>query len=233
VIVLLHGVGLDHTIWDPVIERLRAAGLEDIVAEDLPGHGGHRIEGPASLRSLAPELTQPCHLVGFSLGGLIATRIAADRPDLVQSLTLVATVANRNAMQRAAVEARMAAATADFGASVDAALDRWGCPRGGDVERIMRANDVPSYLAAYRVFCEADPETWPLYPSLAMPVLAITGADDAGSTPAMTEAIAAAVPDGRAVIVPGARHLVMLDAPDAVADAIISNVRRAGWPSSN
>jgi pimeloyl-ACP methyl ester carboxylesterase len=227
VIVLLHGVGLDHTIWGPVVERLDAAGYDDLVADDLPGHGGHRLDGPATLRSLAPELPGPCHLVGFSLGGLIATRLAADRPGLVRSLTLVATVADRTPEQRAAVATRLATATADFGASVDVALERWGCPPGGDIERIMRANDVPSYLAAYRVFCEADDETWALYPSLAMPVLAITGADDAGSTPAMSEAIAAAVPDGRVVIVPGARHLVMLDAPDAVADAIISNVRRA------
>jgi pimeloyl-ACP methyl ester carboxylesterase len=230
-VVLLHGVGLDHTVWDPVAERLREAGLT-VVADDLPGHGGRRLEESATLTNLAPELDGPCHLVGFSLGGLVATRLAADRPDLVRTLTLVATVANRTPAEVEAVRGRLARATADFGASVDVALERWGYPPGGDVDRVMRANDVPSYLEAYRVFCEADDEAWGLYPQLEMPVIAITGADDPGSTPAMSEAIAAAAPDGRAIIVPGARHLVVLDAPDAVADAIIENVRRVEWPPS-
>ncbi len=226
-IVLLHGVGLDHTVWDPVVGLLRAAGDHDVVADDLPGHGGRPLPRPASLRSLAPAIDRPCHLVGFSLGGMVASRLAADRRDLVRSLTLVATVGRRTPDQRVAVQARLAAAEADFGASVEAALSRWGCEPGGPVDRVMRANDVQDYLAAYRVFCEADAETWELYPGLTLPVLAITGADDTGSTPAMSAAIAAAVPDGRAVIVPGTRHLVVLDAPEAVADAIMTNVRRA------
>ena len=60
-----------------------------------------------------------------------------------------------------------------------------------------------------------------------MPVLAITGSDDAGSTPAMSAAIAAACPRGEVVIVPGARHLLPLDAPQAVADAIVRNAGRS------
>ncbi len=92
---------------------------------------------------------------------------------------------------------------------------------------MLRANDRESYLACYRVFATADAECAPLYATLPMPVLAITGADDAGSTPAMSAAIAAACPRGEVAIVPGARHLLPLDAPQAVADAIVSQ-RREG-----
>ena len=220
-VLLLHGVGLDRTVWDPVVALLPGA---DVTAPNLRGHGGDVLDGPVTLRDLVPEVTEPTHLVGFSLGGLIATRLAADRPDLVRSLTLVATVAERTPAEREAVAARLAAAEADLHASFDGALARWG---SHTVAPVLHANDRDSYLACYRVFATADAECAPLYATLEMPVLAITGSDDAGSTPAMSATIAAACPRGEVVIVPGARHLLPLDAPQAVADAIIRNAGRS------
>jgi pimeloyl-ACP methyl ester carboxylesterase len=224
-LLLFHGVGLDGSVWQ-LVERRLGADLE-VAAPDLPGHGGDVLPGPVTLADLVPSLDAPAHVVGFSLGGLVASRLAADRPELVQSLTLVSTVANRTAGERSAVRSRLARAEADYAASVATAIDRWDSAHGETVRRRMLANHVPSYLACYRVFAESDEEIWPLYPRLPMPVLAITGADDAGSTPAMSRAIAAAVPHGEARIVPGARHLLPLDRPDEVARAILDNIGRS------
>ena len=222
-IVLLHGVGLDHTIWDDVVPLLPGR----THAPDLPGHAGHRLDGPVTLADLVPPLSEPAHLVGFSLGALVAIRLAADRPELARSLTLVSAVAGRTMDERAAVRERLVLAERDLPASFEAAIVRWGERFRARVAPVLARNDPASYRACYQVFAEADDEVAALYGRLSMPVLAITGADDPGSTPAMTQAIAAAVPDGEAQVVAGARHLLPLEAPDALASAIIQTMRRA------
>src|SRR5690348_9224903 len=105
-VVLLHGVGLDHTMWRPI-----AALLEDqfeVLTPDLLGHGANR---PApvgtTLRDLADDVATAlppttAHLVGFSLGALVAQHLARHRPELVASLTSVSSVCRRTDSERTA-----------------------------------------------------------------------------------------------------------------------------------
>lgn len=93
--VFLHGAGLNAHGWDPTILALDVPAL----ALDLPGHGHSdwRHDGnysPAALSgsvldALHDRTMAPVHLVGHSLGGLIAALIAAAEPERVSSLTLV------------------------------------------------------------------------------------------------------------------------------------------------
>ncbi|QWF82983.1 alpha/beta fold hydrolase [Amycolatopsis sp. CA-230715] len=236
-VVLLHGVGLDHTMWDRVSPGL--AEHHRVHAPDLLGHGSAPdVESGVTLTDLAAPVERlgegPRHLVGFSLGALVATRFALDHPGEVASLTLVSAVANRSETERAAVAARLAAARRDLPATFDAAVDRWFSPawRAGEPElaqrirAVLAANRAQSYLACYGIFARGDEELWPELPRLACPVLAVTGADDPGSTPEMSRALAERVPSGRARVVPGARHLLPLERPEAVADAVLANVLR-------
>ena len=221
-VVLLHGVGLDATMWSPV-----AALLEDefeVVAQDLPGHGrGAPAPEGTTLGDLAAAVAgsvEPgSHLVGFSLGALVAQHLARHRPELVATLTSVSSVCRRTDDERAAVLGRLATAAADFPASVRASLDRWFAGTGTDPEVVRRteatllANDVPSYLNCYRVFATADAEIAPELPRITVPSLAVTGELDPGSTPEMTRRLADAIPDCRAVVVPGARHMLPVQRP--------------------
>ena len=118
-----------------------------------------------------------------------------------------------------AVLARLAAAEADFPASVEASLQRWYAGTDTDPALVQQtratllANDVASYLNCYRVFATADAEIGPELPRIATPALAVTGELDSGSTPEMTRRLAAAMPDCRAVVVPGARHMLPVQRP--------------------
>jgi pimeloyl-ACP methyl ester carboxylesterase len=115
----VHGLGGASTNWTDLMELLRRpepppgldrAGLDgggewlnwrplDCEAVDMPGHGHSRpaYDGDYSVRAkatLAARLIEqrgrgPVHLIGNSLGGAVCTSLAANRPDLVKTLTLI------------------------------------------------------------------------------------------------------------------------------------------------
>jgi pimeloyl-ACP methyl ester carboxylesterase len=95
-VLLLHGIGRSLEEWDEQFDRL--AQRFDVIAVDLPGFGwSARVPGRATLAGLAGALppllealgvASPVHVIGNSLGGAVAMRLAADRPDLVHTLVL-------------------------------------------------------------------------------------------------------------------------------------------------
>lgn len=241
-VVLLHGVGLDHTMWD----GLRGLLEHETVALDLPGHGAQPpLRAPQSLAELADDVLArlpegAVHLVGFSLGALIAQHIARFHPERVITLTCVSSVCQRTPEEAAAVEARLETARADFAASAAASIDRWfpagtSSPAARTVpaetiaatERVLLANDVPSYLHAYAVFAHGDRAIAPELGRISAPTLAITGELDPGSTPDMSRRLAAAVPGARAHIVPGARHMLPVEDAPALAAALTDFIAQA------
>jgi pimeloyl-ACP methyl ester carboxylesterase len=229
VLVLLHGVGLDHTVWDRVAPLLEAT--YDVRCPDLPGHGaGVRVPSDVNLRGLtdlvSPDVPDGAHVVGFSLGSLIAQDLAARRTGRVASLVCVSSVCRRTPEEREAVLSRLSAARSDHAGSVAASIDRWYAGTdvpAGTVERtreVLLANDLEQYLACYRVFATGDVEVYPVLAAIDAPCLAVTGSDDPGSTPGMSRRLAAVVPDCRVEIVPGARHMLPVQCPEVLAQLI-------------
>jgi len=95
-VVLIHGYSGDLNSWQFNIEALAARA--PVIAVDLPGHGGSSKDvGDASLKTLADAVAGAleslglgeAHLVGHSLGGAVAARLAADHPGLARSLVLI------------------------------------------------------------------------------------------------------------------------------------------------
>lgn len=93
-IVVLHGWGLNANIWTPVVDPLAREGR--LHRLDLPGYGDspwpdNRELSFENLCQLTLEaLPEKCHLIGWSLGGLVATQLALNHPERFHSLTTVA-----------------------------------------------------------------------------------------------------------------------------------------------
>ncbi len=220
-LVLVHGVGLDHTMWDEHVARL--APTQSVLRYDLLGHG--RSKTPTgSLEDFVEQLDtllgylriERVCLAGFSLGGVVAQRYAADHPERVARLVLLYTVYRRSEKELEGVRARLRL-TEEQGpaATVDAAISRWfspqfqhGRPEVIDaVRQRLLSNDVQSFLAAYRVFVNADDAIGDALFKVQCPTLVMTGELDVGSTPAMAHRMAKDLGDAQVVVLPGLRHM--------------------------
>ncbi len=135
-VVLIHGVGADGTSWDEIAAAL--APEFRVLRLDLRGHGrsGH-IEGALTLDDFAQDVVDvldACavaapHVVGFSLGGMIAQGIALQHAHRVRRLVLLSAVAGRTAEERERVEARLAILREQGIAAISGgAQERWFTP---------------------------------------------------------------------------------------------------------
>jgi pimeloyl-ACP methyl ester carboxylesterase len=97
VVVLLHGIGGDHTVWNAVVPGLAAEFR--VLAPDLRGHGQSpcppgsqftfaELEGDV-VRLLDEKSIDSAYLVGLSAGSLLALRIVLDRPERVRGLVMI------------------------------------------------------------------------------------------------------------------------------------------------
>ena len=90
-LVMIHGWGMHSGVWQPLIKRLSAKYMLYLV--DLPGMGNSRPVEPYHLYNLADEVAEVIpgvsDVLGWSLGGLVAQRIALNQPDRIRRLVLV------------------------------------------------------------------------------------------------------------------------------------------------
>ena len=231
-LVLVHGVGLNQGFWAPQIADFAAT--HEVVAFDTLGHGGSPPPPePAALGDYARQIRElmdglglgRAAIVGHSMGALVALEFALAHPERVAAVIAMNAVYCRSPAQRAAVAARAAALE---GANTEgwrqAAIERWfGAPvPAGQMETAvwvgaaLAAADPLGYGRAYRLFARADAAHAGRLGALAMPVLFLTGALDPNSAPEMSRRMAAEAANGRAVVLPGARHMMSLTAPATV-----------------
>lgn len=235
-VILIHGVGADLEMWEPVAARL--AEDHDVLRYDMQGHGGSaKPLGPYQLddfvdqlRRLADGLGLPRFvLAGFSMGGLVAQAFALAESTRVERLVLLNTVFDRSPQERAAVESRVRdVLNGGHEAGIAAAIERWFTPgfraRWPEaidaIRRRMESNDLPAYAAAYGLFATADQALATQLGHIQIPTTVVTGAEDRRSTAAMAMAMAERLPRGRCLIIPGQRHMTPLEVPGLVAELI-------------
>jgi pimeloyl-ACP methyl ester carboxylesterase len=234
-ILFLHGVGGDHSSWRPQLRRFGAS--HRVFAWDMPGYGASppplEMTFPrlaAAVAGLLDALSLPkVHLVGQSLGGMIAQEFAATYPDRLSSLVLVATSpafgGSDKAWQQKFVADRIGvleagASMADLaGKNVARVIGRDPDPEGVGIAMACTANiPVGSYKDAVRMIVGFDRRE--ALSRIAVPTLAIAGEVDTVAPAAMMEKMASRIPGARYVCVPKAGHLVNLEQPAAFDAAL-------------
>ena len=235
-VLLLHAFPFDGSMWDDVASRLRAQGHE-VMAPDLRGFGSARLgdRGPR-IDLLVDDVVgvlgeRPAVIAGCSMGGYVALGIATRRPDLVAALALVDTKATADSdaarahRERIAVQAE---AGDDWSAGmIDGLLgETTRKTRPAVVRRVEEAlARAPRASVAWAQRAMAGrPDARAALAMLTAPVAVVMGEEDTMSPRAEQELILEAAPQATWIPVPGAGHLTPLEAPEAVAAAILGLV---------
>ncbi|NVO14912.1 MAG: alpha/beta fold hydrolase [Rhodoplanes sp.] len=226
-LVMLHGLGADHTFWDfaaPLADSFR------LVSYDLPGHGATPAPAePYGVEDLSQQLADlfraqhigRAHVAGISLGGLVAQHFAAHFPALVDRLVLIDTIPRYTAEMRAMFTARAAAARSrGVAALVDDLLPIWfseaALREDGPAVRQVRATLARSNDEGYALACEAlaSADLLAEAPRIVARTLVVWGSDDAPSFVEAAHWLAATIPNARPAAIPGTRHASVLERPD-------------------
>ena len=222
-LVLVHGFTQTMRSWDRLAVPL--AETFQVVRVDLPGHGGSDAvemsfeETAAAIGDAGGTATY----VGYSMGGRLCLRLAVDRPDLVQALVLVgASPGIADDTERAARREADEALAADIERVGTAAfLERWLAqpmfatlhPQPEDL--VARLANTPKGLATAlrRLGTGVQGPLWDRLGELKMPVLAVTGQDDARYGQVAEEMARAIGVNAQVVALAGARHAAHLERP--------------------
>lgn len=231
-VVLIHGVGLNQAMWGGQVVGL--AEQYQVITYDMLGHGESAMpDADTGLEGYAAQLlelldhlglSQP-HVVGFSMGGLVARAFALLHPARLSSLVVLNSVFARSPEQRAGVVERTRQA-AQFGpdANAEAALARWFSPeylaaspaQVDSIRRTLASNDPQGYLTTYGLFATQDMYRAEALSKVNVPTLVATGEWDTGSTPEMARQLAARIPGALVAVLPEQRHMMPVEAPRLV-----------------
>ena len=230
-IFLLHGAGMDGSVWKPQVDALRGEGI-DARAVDLPGHGGRDDGGPLPaiaamadwlIGHLADEGAGGCVLAGHSMGALVALEAAVRAPSLVRALGMLGCAADMR------VHPGLIAAAEGDSPDAPTMIARWGVNKDAEavaafVEDLLLGTR-PGVLASDLKACDAYRDMLTSAARVDIPALVVAGGVDKMTPPAGAEPLVAALNDVTFEILPDTGHMMTLERPDAVTAALRNLVR--------
>ena len=223
-IVFIHGVGLTKEIWQPQIDFFKD---NNLLTYDLIGHGDTPLEKTQlnfkdfteQLLNLINELNiNKIHLVGFSLGSLIARHFASEYNDRLSSLTLHGSIYKRSLEQKRVVENRFELIKTDGPASKKIALRRWFSEEFiknnneiyDKIYSMLEKNDQKNLFKAYKlfVFYEDDDD---MINKIKAKTLVTTGQFDVGSTTEMAKNLSNRIKGSKFIEIKNGKHLCQIE----------------------
>ena len=229
-IIFIHGVGLNHKIWKPQFDVFE----NTIVAYDILGHGQTHLESSnlsfdnfsRQLLNLIDELNfKKIHLVGFSIGSLIARNFAENYNERLESLTLLCSVFKRSKEQQQIVDDRFELSKKSRSLSKQA-LKRWFTDEYilrnpkiyEEISSMLNENNMEDFLKIYELFVKhKDNEK---FENIKVKTLIMTGEFDSGSTPEMSKNLSKCIKNSKVKIIKNGKHLCSIECADEVNHAI-------------
>lgn len=236
-VLFLHPVGLDLTWWEAQVEALRSE--FQVVRLDFRGHGKSAVAPPpytladfaADAHALLDSLRiGSAHVIGLSLGGMVAQVLALEYPDDVRSLVLSNTLCTLPPEARQAMRARgETAEQSGMAAVIEPTVERWftrGFLDSALVARCRRhllAHDVGAWASTWRAI--ADLDTMSRLGEIHVPALVTTGDADVSTPVAAAQLLANAIPGAVLKIMSGAPHMAPYERPELFNSLILEFLR--------
>ncbi|HEY7296137.1 MAG TPA: alpha/beta hydrolase [Dehalococcoidia bacterium] len=235
-LLLLPTFACSGEAWGVAFAR-RLTERQFVLRPDWPGTGRSPPwpDGAVTIAALAGAAADlldtyaaPATLLGWGLGALVALRVAADRPETVERLVLIGAITNGAELLIAAPDVATLCEVAEGAGPEEhmlGLLGRYTCPSWRPFAEMFLLQLLPRPAATSAALrgqwsALAGPDAGPPLGEIHRPVLLLTGELDRVAPPARAEALAAALPDARLCIVPGAGHAVIWEQPGVVLDAI-------------
>ena len=217
-IVFIHVVGLTYEIWQPQLDFFKNYSN---LAYDILGHGKSSLKKQNisfddfsdQLINLIDELNfQKIHLVGFSIGSLIARNFATKFNDRLQSLVLLGSIYKRTEQQQKIVNERFNQAKKELKLS-KLALKRWftdkyleNNPDTYDkISSILSSNNMSNFIKVYELFVNHKNDED--FEKITVNTLITTGENDIGSTIEMSQELNKIIKNSQLKIIKNGKHL--------------------------
>jgi 3-oxoadipate enol-lactonase len=235
-VLLLHGLGGDHTVWDYQIPTLSKS--YRVLAPDLRGHGRSPLpesarytfgefEGDVS-KLLDDRKTGPVHLVGLSGGGLLSLRLVLDAPGRVRSLALFGAMGHMDNHTRA-VGQNWAEILRDEGPAaysrrlaMDLFAPDWLEAHMDLAERIAKSQEGHNLRAPVQwALAMKDFDVRSRLGKIRTPTLILHGLDDNVVDPSHARLLRQAIPGSEVRLFPNTGHLIPIERPEETAQILM------------
>lgn len=235
-VLLLHGLGGDHTVWDYQIPGL--AKKYRVLAPDLRGHGrsplpeGARytfeeFEGDVR-RLLDDRKIDAVHLAGLSGGGLLALRLLIDDPGRVRSLAIFGTLGHMDNHTRA-VGQNWAEILRDEGPAaysrrlaMDLFAPDWLEAHMDLAERIAKSQEERNLQGVVQwALAMKDFDVRSRLGRIRTPTLILHGLDDNVVDPSHARLLRQAIPGSEVRLFPNTGHLIPIERPDETTQILL------------
>lgn len=231
-VVLVHGLGATANVWGAQMAAL--APCFRVIAPDLRGCG-RSVKASISLAALVDDLVElidgsgfeTVHLVGHSLGGILAQHLAVAHPQMIESLALVApfqvpTEAGKQGLRGRAEQARAGNLTTVADATVLAGTAEETRRERPELAAFVRELVMRQDPDCYAQTCETIAALAPAaIENLRCPTLIVTGDQDRTATPAVAQAIAAKIRGSTYVELAACGHWTPIEQAAALNDALM------------